>query len=263
MSLVNSIVWISCLKYTGAHGALKKLKDLGFDDSMFEGVITSGEVTYNKLRHRPEEGPWKKLKTCIHFTWAARGAISLEGMGIDVVENVEEADCVIAHGTEAIGRRVDGQDARLCGVDEMKQVLEACKGRGIPMIVANPDLVTVHGSELRVMPGTLGKWYEESGEQVYRMGKPERVIYEEALRALSLDASEVVAVGDSMEHDIQGAHAVGIDSIFIAAGIHKEACVVHSPSSNMSDSVDVPGVHALCEEFGGLSPKVVMPYFRI
>ncbi|KAM7486625.1 hypothetical protein LguiA_002634 [Lonicera macranthoides] len=40
---------------------------------------------------------------CIHMTWNDRGAISLEGFGLKVVENVEEAEFVLAHGTEALG----------------------------------------------------------------------------------------------------------------------------------------------------------------
>jgi hypothetical protein len=34
------------------------------------------------------------------------------------------------------------------------------------MIVANPDIVTVEGTNLRTMPGTLAQWYEEMGGQV-------------------------------------------------------------------------------------------------
>ncbi|XP_031130268.1 uncharacterized protein LOC116032021 [Ipomoea triloba] len=33
------------------------------------------------------------------------GAISLEGLGLQVVEDVQEADFILAHGTEAIGLR--------------------------------------------------------------------------------------------------------------------------------------------------------------
>lgn len=35
-----------------------------------------------------------------------------------------------------------------------------------------------------------------------------------------VDASECVAVGDSLHHDIKGANAAGMQSIFITGGIH-------------------------------------------
>jgi len=39
--------------------------------------------------------------------------------------------------------------------------------------------------------------------------------------ACGVDPAEVVHVGDSLHHDIQGANAAGIDSIWVTGGIHK------------------------------------------
>lgn len=65
--------------------------------------------------------------------------------------------------------------------------------------------VTVDGpGKLAVMPGTLAKWYKEMGAEVLLMGKPAPVIYEAALQQLGLEASQVLAIGDSLEHDIAG-----------------------------------------------------------
>lgn len=107
------------------------------------------------------------------------------------------------------------------------------------------------------MPGTLAKFYEEiGGGVVYRMGKPDPRIYQLALGLLGgLEASEVIAVGDSMEHDIAGAAAMGIDSIFIAGGIHKEALM------GDGDVIDEASMAALCAEFG-CTPTFVLPWFR-
>ena len=99
--------------------------------------------------------------------------------------------------------------------------------------------VTVDGSEgLAIMPGTLAKWYNEmsthsSGQQdtrqprdqglVHLMGKPDPVIYRAAMARLGgLDPSRVLAIGDSLEHDVAGAQAAGIDTLFIMGGIHAE-----------------------------------------
>lgn len=60
------------------------------------------------------------------------------------------------------------------------------------------------------------------GGEVRVMGKPSTVIYNMALKEMQLDAHEVVAIGDSMEHDIAGAAAMGIDSVFVAGGIHSQ-----------------------------------------
>jgi hypothetical protein len=66
------------------------------------------------------------------------------------------------------------------------------------------------GAELAVMPGTLAKWYsEEMGGVVRLIGKPAAVIYEAAMHELCIDPRHVLAVGDSMEHDITGWVAQG------------------------------------------------------
>ena len=35
-------------------------------------------------------------------------------------------------------------------------------------------------------------------------GKPDAIVYEEAMKMLDLPADEVLGIGDSIEHDIQG-----------------------------------------------------------
>lgn len=52
------------------------------------------------------------------------------------------------------------------------------------------------------------------------MGKPDPIIYKVALDMLKLPKGKVIAIGDSLQHDIQGACNAGVDSIFITGGIH-------------------------------------------
>ena len=43
--------------------------------------------------------------------------------------------------------------------------------------------------------------------QVHLLGKPASVIYETAMEMLGLPADQVLAVGDSIEHDVAGAQS--------------------------------------------------------
>jgi Predicted sugar phosphatases of the HAD superfamily len=55
------------------------------------------------------------------------------------------------------------------------------------------------------------------------MGKPSKEIYFESCKSINqLDISRILAVGDSLDHDILGAVNFGIDSILISNGIHKD-----------------------------------------
>ena len=50
-------------------------------------------------------------------------------------------------------------------------------------------------------------------------GKPHPTIYELALERLSLTAGEVLAIGDRLETDIEGALATGMASLFVLTGV--------------------------------------------
>ncbi|XP_027347625.1 uncharacterized protein LOC113859008 isoform X1 [Abrus precatorius] len=204
---------------------IEKVKGLGFDASLFLGAITSGELTHQYLQRRDD--PWFAAlgRSCIHFTWNGRGAISLEGLDLQVVENVEEAEFVLAHGTEALGNADGG--ARSMKLEDLETILELCAAKGIPMVVANPDYVTVEARDLRVMPGTLAAKYEKLGGEVKWMGKPDEIIYKSAMAMAGSDVSECIAVGDSLHHDIKGANAAGIKSVFITGGIHATELGLH------------------------------------
>lgn len=67
---------------TGSSGALGKLAAMGFEETAFVGAITSGEVTHQSLANR--SSPWWEAlgSRCLHVTWGARGAISLEGLAL-------------------------------------------------------------------------------------------------------------------------------------------------------------------------------------
>ncbi|PRW61092.1 Haloacid dehalogenase-like hydrolase superfamily isoform 1 [Chlorella sorokiniana] len=257
-------------------GALRNLERMGFDVSAFCGVVTSGEVTHRHLSERPDAW-WQGLgRRCLHFTWGQRGAISLEGLGLEVTADPQQAEFVLAHGTEAVGSSTDGSAAQPCSLDGMRALLEQCAPRRLPLVVANPDVVTVAGSELRPMPGTLARHYSSLGGEVVLMGKPAPVIYREALAQLQLPAEQVVAIGDSLEHDIGGAQAAGVASVFVLGGIHAEDVQLAAAQADSQqqqqqgpDGTAAAGGYAwsqeqlaaVCAEYGA-APTFVLPYFR-
>lgn len=250
-----------------AHGALGNLQRMGFDPDAFvgtspcdmtphhiatPGVLTSGEVTHRGLSSR-QGTPWDGLNTCLHLTWTQRGAVSLDGLGLTVTQDPLAAEFILAHGTEGLGTQ--GGPATPHTLEQLISVLAQCAARPQPppMIVANPDLVTVSGSELRVMPGTLARRYGELGGRVHLMGKPAPVIYEAAMQQLGLPARSLVAIGDSLEHDVAGACGCGVDSVFVGGGIHAERVL-------QGGEVDGAALEALCDEYD-VRPTYVMPRF--
>ncbi|KAL0918894.1 hypothetical protein M5K25_010941 [Dendrobium thyrsiflorum] len=233
---------------------IEKLKDLGFDPSLFLGALTSGELTHQYLERRDDPWFFELGRCCIHMTWCDRVAISLDGLGLQVVNRVDEADFILAHGTEALG--LPSGDSQPMSLEELEKILELCSKRKIPMVVANPDFVTVEARGLRVMPGTLAEKYEKLGGEVKWTGKPDKVIYKSALTMAGLDSHDCVAVGDSLHHDIKGANNAGIESVFITGGIHAAELGL----ADLSGFPETEALQALASKYDAY-PSYVLPSF--
>jgi HAD superfamily hydrolase (TIGR01459 family) len=199
---------------------LGKLAKLGFAPEWFVGAVTSGETTHAALAARSDPAFAALGRRCLHLTWGSRGGIQLDpALALQCVTDVEQADFVLAHGMEAL-TAPDGSVSPV-SLDQIRVILAAAAARSLPLVIANPDVVTVDTTHLVPMPGQCGVWYKEAGgpaAQVIIMGKPAAVIYR-AAQALA-GGGRALAVGDSLAHDIAGAAGAGVDSLFVAGGIH-------------------------------------------
>jgi ribonucleotide monophosphatase NagD (HAD superfamily) len=71
--------------------------------------------------------------------------------------------------------------------------------------------------------------YEGQGGSVVYAGKPHAPIYELAFETIGklagrdVPRKEILAIGDGVNTDIAGAAKLGIDSVFVASGLHLPA----------------------------------------
>ncbi len=110
--------------------------------------------------------------------------------------------------------------------DDYADLLRDLAARDLPMICANPDHLVERGHQLIYCAGALAAVYEREGGSVVYAGKPYAPIYELALETIDRLAGEsvakdaILAIGDGINTDIAGAAAAGIDSVFVASGLH-------------------------------------------
>lgn len=71
-----------------------------------------------------------------------------------------------------------------------------------------------------------------------------------------IDASQCIAVGDSLHHDIKGANAAGIASAFITGGIHATELGL----ADFGEVADNSSVHSLALRYDAY-PSYVLPSF--
>ena len=152
----------------------------------------------------------------------ARGGedAALEGLPLRLAETPAEAALVLIAGREP--ERVSfAQDVARLG---------PLAARGVPAFCANPDATMYGENGAAPGPGALAKAYAAAGGPVTWFGKPHRPIFEAALAALGdPDPGRVLMVGDSPEHDVAGAQAVGCATLLVTEGVQAGAAAAVGP----------------------------------
>ncbi|WP_284163418.1 TIGR01459 family HAD-type hydrolase [Frigidibacter sp. SD6-1] len=91
------------------------------------------------------------------------------------------------------------------------------------LLCANPDIVVDRGEVREWCAGALAQLYTEMGGESLYFGKPHPPIYDLARRRLAalcdVEDPRILAVGDGIATDIQGAMGEGIDALFITGGL--------------------------------------------
>jgi HAD superfamily hydrolase (TIGR01459 family) len=189
----------------------RRLVDMGFNVAMFDGLVTSGEAAWQLLEQRAR-APWSELgRRCMLFTIGGDLGV-VEGLGLELVDDVEQADFLFATALEIPPRTLD----------DYRRIAERAVQRRLPLVCSNPDKVAPAGGGFAISPGTLAEIYQGLGGRVHFVGKPHGPIYAACLEALApLQPGQVVAIGDSIEHDIKGARNVGLAACFVTSGVHR------------------------------------------
>ena len=192
--------------------SIDKLPKLGFDKSSFINTVTSGEMIWQLLKEKYSDLNFKN--NCFHIYDETKedGLNFRDGLNLNFVEKVQEADIILACTPFK----------KLQPVDYIP-LLETAYKKEIPMYCANPDFETVDSNSNNVFcMGAIAEIYNKMGGNVIIKGKPDISIYIETTNRINLEKKRTVAIGDSLFHDIQGANNFEIDSVLVQSGIHKD-----------------------------------------
>jgi HAD superfamily hydrolase (TIGR01459 family) len=195
-----------------ADDVVERITRIGVPAGLYHHVMSSGEEAWQHLERRNDPFYAALGRRCLHIG-SERDTGIREGLGLEFVDLAEEAEFILNTGPA-------GWDDR---IEDYAPLLRRALARSLPMVCANPDLVVMHGGRLALCAGALAQWYEEQGGQVRWHGKPFGSVYDTCLGLLGIaDRSRILAIGDSLRTDIAGAAGAGIDSVFVAGGIHAE-----------------------------------------
>jgi len=197
---------------------LIRLPQLGFNSNFFNGIMTSGEMIWQSLANEKHLFTKNLGKNCYHiFDQNLKDAKGfLDGLNkFDFVDDLNEADFILGC-TPFAGKKIL----------DFVPILEIAKNKNLPFICANPDFETINkeSKDLVFCMGTIAELYKNMGGNIFLLGKPNIEIYTEVLKPFShINKSRILAIGDSLHHDIKGAKNFGIDSLLVTSkGIHKD-----------------------------------------
>ncbi len=188
-----------------------RITGMGFRADAFGTVMTSGEALYQDIAaNRLGDARAFYPITAKH----ADAQVWADGLNIEFTDDVQTCDAVLLMGLPDAQEHVAEQN-----------VLDAALAAGKHLICSNPDRASPRANGQTVQsPGALAHTYAAKGGNVTFYGKPHPAIFNAVARVTgSSNPAKVLMVGDSLEHDIAGADAVGWDSLFVRGGLHADA----------------------------------------
>jgi len=189
---------------------MHQLERLHVPRETYDAIVSSGDVTRSVIE--------KRHGRSLHHLGPDRDRSIFEGVNVTFADP-ETADYVVCSGLEN-----DEEETP----DDYRERLQAMLARKLFMVCANPDVVVERGNRLVYCAGALADLYATMGGEVLYAGKPYRPIYDmalakaEAATGKTVAFERVLAIGDSLRTDLKGAHTLGVDFLFVTAGIHAE-----------------------------------------
>ena len=187
------------------------LDRMGLDPALYDGIMSSGEVSWRMLMDRTH--PWfaQLGHRCVHIG-PDRDLSVVEDGAAEIVERIEEADFLLNTGPDPQRGPKD--------VGPYLPMLEACHARGLPMLCVNPDREVMVAGERLICAGALSDVYVKLGGSVMEIGKPDPAVYDPVLGMLgNPPRSRTLAIGDSPHTDLAGAQAAGLDALWALTGL--------------------------------------------
>lgn len=193
-----------------------QIAKMGVPDDAWDTIATSGDSARTAM-YRGAVGQK------VFFIGEERDTNFFDPIGV-VDEPVE---IQIVPLEEAEGIVCTGPFDPMADIDDLRPQLLYAKQKGMKLLCANPDIVVDRGDVREWCAGAIAKFYTEMGGESIYTGKPHPPIYDLARLRLGeinrkTDSASILAIGDGVLTDIQGAQGEDIDSLFISGGLAAE-----------------------------------------
>ena len=225
----------------------QRLKIMGLTPDLYDHIVTSSETTWQNLNDR-SKGIFKDLGDNCFLINRHNDKSVIDGLNINVVETVDEADYILLTGSDAPEKSLENY---------YDSILKQASRRQLKLICANPEkIITINGSHY-IGSGEIARRYEEFGGVVNYIGKPFPSIFQYAISLFEgLYPSQIAVVGDSLANDIRGAKYLDMDCALIANGVH------HGSFTKVKSTSDIHKMLVTLGKNYGAVPTYFIPRFH-
>lgn len=211
----------------------KHFQDMGIDPSIYDDIISSGEVGRDILL-------MSDIRKCYHLGPKIDEEL-LNMLDFRIIANPAEAEIIFNSGL---------RDNTVERSSDYQNLMETLYHSNLSMICVNPDKTVHVGLQQRECAGKLAEIFENLGGKVTWVGKPYPHIYERSEAALgqirnrSIDTGRILAIGDTLHTDIKGAAKRGYKTLFVTNGIHKnEICLGSNLEKNIQSLLNIFNIY--------------------
>jgi HAD superfamily hydrolase (TIGR01459 family) len=189
-------------------GVIAQFDRLSMPHDFYNAIVTSGGEARAELARRTANG--KTL--ALFYLGPSRDNPLFDGLNVRLTREHD------AHAVLCTGPFNDETETP----EDYRAMLQRFLSRKLPFLCANPDIVVQRGDKLVYCAGAIARLYESMDGPTVYYGKPYAPVFEAALKeARDRGAGKhPLVIGDGLETDILGANGQGLDSLFIAGGIH-------------------------------------------
>ncbi|MEM7679425.1 MAG: TIGR01459 family HAD-type hydrolase [Pseudomonadota bacterium] len=223
----------------------ERLKEVGIGPTLYNEILTSGEMTWQGLETQ-DEGFFKNLGNKCYLISRGGDRSIVDGLNIEVVDDPEEATFLLISGADSPEKKLEDYEPALKKAAR-KQLVGLC---------ANPDSRGVMGRDYIMGPGTLAARYRDFGGVVHYIGKPHQPIFQRCIKTLQehdIYPGQTVMIGDAMGHDILGGHLVNIDTCLVKAGLHAPAFAKANTVKDVEKALTL-----LCNQYNNVRPNYLV-----
>lgn len=195
---------------------IEKLKEMGVSVTA-EEVLTSSMATATFLK---ENLPADKKRVFVIGEEGLKKPLQDHGFVLTDLYQVDQpGKGITGEGADIV---VSGLDRTLSWDKLATATLNIRAGAAFYATNADTTLPTELG-EVMGNGGVLAALEAATGVRPVCIGKPEPILYQQALKILGTDEANTIAIGDRLNTDILGAVNAGIRSIMVLTGVSTEA----------------------------------------